>query len=289
MQRTSAFKPVHNDTSRSVLITGCSSGIGLAAATLFATRGWRVCATVRDSNTNSARILDAHPLINVIELDVTDTQAVTATVDAAAAALGGLDAVVSNAGTALLGPLELTRAPQLRHLFDTNVVGALAVVGAALPHLRSKAAGVAVAVSSALGSAPLPLSAAYAASKAALDAALSCAAAELCALGVAVKLVVPGRVRGTSFLASAAHAGEGAGETVYEGMMGRAMEALQKDGEASCSEPVDVAEAVWDACTDGEDRLRYVVGEDAQLLLAMRKEMDDVQFRDEMIKRFHLN
>lgn len=162
-----------------VLITGASRGIGRAVAAELARRGHRVTATAR----NPAD-LSGLPVARTLALDVTDPDSVAA----AFAAAGEVDAVVSNAGSMLIAPVESTPLSAFTDMFQVNVAGALRVAQAALPALR-RSRGRLVCSSSLLARAVMPLSGAYCATKAALEAAMETLAFEVAPSGVSVALV----------------------------------------------------------------------------------------------------
>jgi NAD(P)-dependent dehydrogenase (short-subunit alcohol dehydrogenase family) len=121
---------------KTVLITGTSSGIGLAAAKLLAANGWNVAATMRDPISVASTALSAVANIRVFPLDVVDKASVYAAVGAAVDAFGGLDVVVNNAGYGLTGPLEFATPSQIERQYATNVHGVVYVMQAALPYFR---------------------------------------------------------------------------------------------------------------------------------------------------------
>jgi NAD(P)-dependent dehydrogenase (short-subunit alcohol dehydrogenase family) len=147
-----------------VLITGASSGIGAATAAHFAARGWRVFATAR----TPARVV-AGPNATPLALDVRDPDPVRAAVAGVLANAGRVDALVNDAGYAVVGGREETSAEQLHAVLDTNLVGAHRVTAAGLPAMRAAGRGRVVNVSSVVGRVPAPFSGAYAASKHALE------------------------------------------------------------------------------------------------------------------------
>lgn len=154
-------------------------------------RGWRVVAGVRDP---SVRGFD-HAAVNVVQLDVTDAASVRHGVAAAQEFAGGaLDAVVSNAGYALVGAVEDVALDEVRAVFETNTFGALAVVQAALPAMRVAGGGTIVFVSTIGSSLPTPLLGAYRASKAALNALAEVLSMEGRPFGIRVGRVEPGMV-----------------------------------------------------------------------------------------------
>jgi len=168
-----------------VLITGASRGIGKSIAMYLAERGWDVIAGVR--NESDAQALAQLPRVSTVLLDVTDDDQVAALPDAIR---GPLDAVVNNAGIAVSGPLEALSPAELRHQFEVNVVGQLAVTAAVLPLLR-ESRGRILFISSVNGRISLPLLGAYSASKFALEAAADALRVELRPWGIGVSVIQP--------------------------------------------------------------------------------------------------
>lgn len=187
---------------RSVLVTGCSSGIGLETATLLASRGWHVFAGVRDLERRDA--LDAAvestgaPLarVEVIQLDVTVPDSIEKAVGYVLEATGGaLDAVVHNAGIATGGFFEDLPDEQCRAVMETNFFGVLAVTRAVLPAMRAQRHGRIVCVSSQAATGGSPILSVYTASKCALEGWAESLAMEVAPFGVRVVLVEPGAHR----------------------------------------------------------------------------------------------
>jgi NADP-dependent 3-hydroxy acid dehydrogenase YdfG len=168
-----------------VLITGASTGIGRATVIELAARGHEVVATARRPET-----LTDLPAALRLALDVTDQ----ASVDAAIAAAGPLDALISNAGETARGTVEATPLSEYERLLDLNFIGALRVTKAVLPGLRARGGGRIVLVSSILGRLAIPLISGYAASKFALEAVAETLALETRHLGITVTTVQPGAV-----------------------------------------------------------------------------------------------
>jgi NADP-dependent 3-hydroxy acid dehydrogenase YdfG len=168
-----------------VLITGASTGIGRATALELAKRGHEVVATARRPQT-----LEDLPVAARLALDVTDQ----ASVDAAIAAAGPLDALISNAGATLRGTVEATPLSEYQRMLDLNFLGALRVTKAVLPGFRTRGGGRIVLVSSILGRLAIPLISGYAASKFALEAVAEALAQETRHLGITVTTVQPGAV-----------------------------------------------------------------------------------------------
>ena len=182
-------------TSRrdAVLITGCSSGIGRAAAISLHDAGFRVYATARKAQTLSGL---ADLGLRTLALDVTDeasmTQAVAATeADAGAGAIGVL---INNAGYGLYGPVEQQPMAEIRRQFETNVFGLIRLTQLVLPGMRRRGRGRIVNVSSMGGRATLPGGAFYHASKYAVEAISDALRMEVAQFGIDVVLIEPGPV-----------------------------------------------------------------------------------------------
>jgi NAD(P)-dependent dehydrogenase (short-subunit alcohol dehydrogenase family) len=176
-----------------VVVTGASSGIGLAAVELLAREGFVAFAGVRN-DADAARVEALHPNVRAVRFDVTDRAAIdtaAATVAASGLALRG---VVNNAGVAIAGPLEFLPVDELRRQFEVNVFGAIAVSQAFLPQLRLSH-GRLVFVGSISGRLAIPFIAPYSASKFALRALTDALRVELRPAGIAVVLLEPSSVK----------------------------------------------------------------------------------------------
>ena len=160
---------------KTVLITGCSSGYGLATARHFHDQGWNVIATMRAPR---ADMLRSTARLRVMALDVTKPESIAA----ALAAAGPIDVLVNNAGIGLFGAFEATPMTTTREVFETNTFGVMAMTQAVLPQLRARRSGVIVNVTSSATLAPMPLVAVYTASKMAIEGFSASLAFELARL-----------------------------------------------------------------------------------------------------------
>ncbi|WP_106476120.1 SDR family oxidoreductase [Phytohalomonas tamaricis] len=176
--------------SRTVLITGCSSGIGRALADAFYGAGYRVFATAR-RNEDLAELAAAG--FDVCALDVTDDDAITQLAERLTAEAGGLDVLINNAGFGAMGPALDFDRDTLRAQFETNVFAPLMLARACLPLLR-KRRGVIVNLGSVAGLMASPFGGVYCASKAALHRLSEAMRMELAPFGVDVIVVQPGAV-----------------------------------------------------------------------------------------------
>ena len=236
-----------------ILVTGSSSGFGRAACEVLAGRGHHVFATMRDTDgRNLPAAAELGELarrrnlrLEVLELDVEHDTSVERAVDAVLAANGQLDVLVNNAGGGVLGILETFSVQQARELFERNVFSVLRVNRAVLPHMRARASGLLVHVSSGLGRFVLPFNGLYCATKCAVEAIAEAYRYELAAGGVDSVIVEPG-VYATRFFTKAAtiqpaDAGRGA-EYVELARLSQEMESRRP----AAGDPRDVAEAIAD-------------------------------------------
>ncbi|MEV7179741.1 SDR family NAD(P)-dependent oxidoreductase [Kitasatospora sp. NPDC093679] len=183
-------------SSKVVLITGTSSGIGLAAAVAAARAGWRTVATLRDPDRADAlrkAAAEAGVELDVRRLDVVDEASVATVIDGVVADHGRLDAVVNNAGAGHLGTLENESVADVRAVMEVNFFGVLNVSKAALPHLRATG-GRLITVTSVGGVIGQPFNEAYCAAKFAVEGYMESLAPVAASVGVAVSVVEPGAV-----------------------------------------------------------------------------------------------
>lgn len=252
------------DTTKTVLITGTSSGIGKATAELFATRGWNVAATMRD--TARSRFHPSNSL-KTIPLDVTDEASVAAGVAETLETFGRIDAVVNNAGYGLVGPFEAQSDAQLRRQFDTNVFGMMNVTRAVLPHMRRRGDGRIINVASMAGRMTLPLYTAYCATKWSVDGFSEALAFELKGQNINVKIIEPGVFR-TDFFSRSLEVAKKPGLTDYDAFVRNVLPNLRV-WEERAPPPDKVAESIFTAATDFLPRLRYTPG--SGFILGMRR------------------
>ncbi|MFJ6479445.1 MULTISPECIES: SDR family NAD(P)-dependent oxidoreductase [unclassified Streptomyces] len=188
--------PASATSAPTVLITGTSSGIGLAAAIAAARAGWRTVATLRDTGRADAlrkAAVEAGVELDVRQLDVVDEASVAAAVEGVIADYGRLDAVVNNAGAGHVGTLELESVADVREVMEVNFFGVLNVSKAALPHLRATG-GRLITVTSVGGVIGQPFNEAYCAAKFAVEGYMESLAPVAGAVGVSVSVIEPGAV-----------------------------------------------------------------------------------------------
>ena len=239
---------------KNILITGCSSGYGLATARHFHAQGWNVIATMR---TPREDVLPRSERMRLLALDVTRP----ASIEAALEAAGPIDVLVNNAGIGVIGVFEATPMSTIREVFETNTFGVMAMTQAVIPQFRQRGSGVIVNVTSSVTLAPMPLAAAYTGSKQAIEGFTGSLAHELAAFGVKVKLVEPGYGPTTSFASNVGNRMDGVFPETYAHFSGPVLAAFA-DVELFTTE-ADVAETVYRAATDETGQLRFPAGPDA--------------------------
>ncbi len=266
--------------TKTIFITGASSGLGKAAAKLFADKGWKVIATMR--NPDKEEDLDKIEGVSLLPLDVTDLDQIKSTAEKAIA-MGTIDVVLNNAGYGLAGPFEGASDEQLVRQLNTNLLGVLRVTQAFIPHFREQKSGLFITTTSIGGLIAFPFNSVYHATKWALEGWSESLAFELNPLGIGVKTVSPGGIA-TDF------AGRSLDMTSHEAYN----EAMQKvlgafmdpERQKSYSTAEQIAEVVYEAATDGKSVLRYPAGEDAKAMYAQRNQVGDEMFREGIRQMF---
>jgi short-subunit dehydrogenase len=260
--------------SKTILITGASSGIGKVTAKYFQEKGWNVIATMRNPD-QEAELTQLNNVF-VTRLDVQDSASILNAVAEGISKFGTIDVLLNNAGYGAYGVLEATPIEKIKRQFDVNVIGVLETTQAILPHFRANKAGVIINVSSIGGKITFPLGTLYHGSKFAIEGLSEALSFEMESIGVKIKIVEPGAIK-TDFSGRSFDFSNDESLTEYQGVVGKlfaAMGTVEQTG----SEPIVVAEVVYQAATDGTNQLRYTAGDDAQEYIANRKLADDETF-----------
>ena len=254
--------------TKTVLITGASSGIGRATAEAFLDDDWQVWATARDEA--DVEDLGAQGC-ETAELDVTNARECERVVAAVVDAAGRIDCLVNNAGYGQYGAVEDVSTAELEAQFDVNLLGPHRLVREALPHMRARDNGAIINVSSVSGRLSLPGQGGYAASKFALEGLSDALRVEAGEFGVDVVLIEPGPVE-TNFDDRAREERENGDRTGAYDWLYRAHEDSRVAGvqDALSVTPEAVALTIRDAANASDPEPRYPVGEGAKLLLMAR-------------------
>lgn len=240
-------------TTKTVVITGTTTGFGRDSVELFSAQGWNVVATVRKDAD-----LDVHdhlPNVRTLLLDVDDEDADADFAQLALEQFGRVDALVNNAGYYHMGPVEAAAMSQIHDQFQTNVFGLIALTKAFIPVFRQQESGVIVNISSISADQGYPYTAVYAASKAAVAAFTEGLNVELADFGVSAKAIFPG-AHATRIFTKIDQAAD-VPEAYLPGI--QRFFAMQGGG----SKPSVTAQAIYEAVTDTKDnKVRYYTGPD---------------------------
>jgi NAD(P)-dependent dehydrogenase (short-subunit alcohol dehydrogenase family) len=258
-----------------VLVTGASTGLGLATALELAAAGFRVFASVRAEESRAAvgRAAAARGVsVETLRLDLTDPAGIEAAVAGVLERAGGLYALVNNGGVGLRGCLEDCSQEEIRHLFETNVLGTIAVTRAVLPAMRVAGRGRIVTISSVAGRVCGWGVTMYCATKWAQEGFGEGMAQELAPFGIQSILVEPGMIKTERW---AEHRGTAAGaaekSSPYHDLFWASEAIADRIVERSPTRPEDVARTVHEALSAEEPKLRYVVGRGAKVVIALRR------------------
>jgi NAD(P)-dependent dehydrogenase (short-subunit alcohol dehydrogenase family) len=257
---------------KTIFITGASTGLGKAAAILFAGQGWNVIATMRKPEDGADLVQQG---ITVLALDVTNPAQI-GEVAQKAIAMGGVDVVFNNAGYGLVGPLEAVTDEQITRQIDTNLLGVIRVTQAFIPYFREKKSGMFITTTSIGGLVTFPFNSLYHATKWALEGWSESMAYELGQFGIGIKTVSPGGIH-TDFISRSLVMAQ---HDAYNETVQKVLTAFTNpERMESYSTAEQIAAVVYEAATDGKKQLRYVAGEDAKALYAQRLAVGDEAFR----------
>jgi len=265
---------------KTVFITGASSGFGKETVRLFHEKGWNVVATMRTPTPALLQEFAGLDGVLVQRLDVTDAASIASAVGAAVRAFGQMDVLVNNAGYGAFGALEVASEADIRQQMEVNLFGLIAVTKAMLPVMRERRSGIIVNVSSVGGRITFPFSTLYHATKFAVEGLTESLQYELNPLGIRMKIIEPGGYK-TDFAGRSMN-NFGVGDIAgYQSSWDQFLAALA--GWPFNEKIRGGAGAIYDAATDGTERLRYPVGQDAAHTLEARAQMDDVSFKKMMV------
>lgn len=266
--------------TQTIFITGASTGLGLATAKLFASRGWKVIATMRDPSKDTE--LRATPGVTLMPLDVVNLAQIKDTA-AKALGLGPVDVVFNNAGYGLSGAFEGASDEQLQTQLNTNLLGVMRVTQAFLPALRAQKSGMILTTTSIGGLVTFPFNSVYHATKWALEGWSESLAYELAPFGIRVRTLAPGGIS-TDF------AGRSLVMTphpAYMDAIGKTMKAFMDPARRAAGSTAEkIAQEAYDAVTDTSDRVTFVAGDDARATYAGRLAAGVEAFRRGIRERF---
>ena len=262
--------------SKAVLITGCSSGIGHATASLLVQHGWTVYATARRVETLGEL---ERAGCKTLALDVTDEASMSAAVDAVVQAEGAVGVLINNAGYSQSGAVESVPVELVRRQFETNVVGLIRMCQLVLPGMRSQHRGRIVNLSSMGGRLTFPGGGIYHASKYAVEAISDALRFEVRGFGVEVVVIEPGLIVTNFGETAVGSVGETTGDGAYAGFNRRVAQAVENVYKGPLARfgagPEAVASTIAGALTAERPRTRYPVTASARIMMAQRRLLPD--------------
>lgn len=251
-----------------IFITGASSGIGKETAEYFSAKGWRVIATMRDLT--KGEFLRTLPNVVIMPLDIADSTQIHETCQDAIQKYD-VDVLFNNAGYGMMSPMEVPTEEEIRQLFDTDVIGTMLVTQQFIPHFKKRKDGIILTTTSLAGIIALPLDGVYGAAKRALISMCESIYYELKPFNVAVKVMIPG---GTNTSFQVPHKNV----TGYEAASANQRKYLL-DGNLEFPPATEAAETIWEAVTDGKDKLHYPTDSVSQKLYDQYLSMNIEDFK----------
>lgn len=257
---------------KTILITGASSGIGKATAMLFAKKGWNVVAGMRNPEQQKEKTDNFYPYV----LDVGDFNSIENAVHYTRNTFGSIDAVVNSAGYGLFGVFESIEMDEIKKQYEVNVFGTMKVAQAVLPIMREQGEGIVVNISSFGGIIGLPFGTPYNSSKFAVEGFSEALANEVSRLNIAVKIIEPGSID-TGFRSNMHMVGGNieAYQPILANFFPRYAKMTENIRKNTAEE---VAETIFNACTDGSSQLRYVSGKDADFFINLKYQNNEADY-----------
>jgi short-subunit dehydrogenase len=264
---------------KTVLVTGCSSGIGYATCLVFARNNFTTYGSVRELSkaeriqeiTNKEKL----PL-KIIRLDVNEDESIRIAIQKIISDSGGIDILINNAGYGMFGPIEEISIKEIKEQFETNFFGTIRLIKAIVPIMRKQRNGTIVNISSMVGRFGVPLNAAYVSSKFALEGLSESISFELDEFGIKVILVEPGVIQ-TDFFHNLKVRGNDTKSPYYK-LMDKRIAFLKAAMKNSVSSSDQVANTILHAVNSRDPDMRYVIGNDATNSIHMRNSLSDREF-----------
>src|SRR5215218_1429838 len=282
--RSNNNKP-NGEVEKVALVTGSSSGIVFETDLLLSKSGFHTYASMRnlEKSKNITEIVNTENLpLRVIQLDVNDDISVKNAINKIIAENGRIDVLINNAGYGLFSPIEDVTLDQVKEQFETNFFGVVRVTKEVLPIMRKQRKGTIVNVSSGAGRVGIPVYSAYVASKFALERLSESMRYELKEFGINIVIIEPGVIK-TNIVENLKTADiRSRSESPYADLIERVSKGFGKMMDNNSSSPKLVAEAILNAITSKEPEIRYLVGDDAEYIMKVRKSTSDKEFENWM-------
>ena len=255
------------ESMKTVFITGSSTGIGKETALYFLKQGWQVAATMRTPEQSN---LGSQPQLITPRLDITKADSLKSAWAEASEKFGRIDVVVNNAGYGLTGPFEGASQEQIRRQFETNVFGLMSLCQHAISDWRTKKQpGTLINITSVGGRVTFPYYSLYHSTKWAVEGFSESLNYEVAPLGIRVKIVEPGAIE-TDFSSRSADRTDDKAPAEYQVALKLGRANMRKAVE-NPTKPIEVAKVIFEAATSTSTQLRYKVGNDAKLILYLRR------------------
>lgn len=264
-----------------VLITGCSSGIGLEAAAAFGERGDTVLAGIRrEESAGAVKDRCAGLPVQPVLLDVTNTESIKQVVADAVSEHGTIDVLVNNAGIGAIGSFEDTPETVYRQVFETNVFGVIAMTQAVLPPMRAAGGGTIINVGSIVGRIAVPFQPFYTASKHAIEALTDALHYETSRFGIQLRVVEPGRIPtefGSKLVSERAPK-----DSPYRPLLREWEQGWSSIPGRDDLAPASEVARIIVAATDPDSDRHLPAGADSAMLIEQREAMDPVAFEEHL-------
>jgi short-subunit dehydrogenase len=257
--------------TKTILITGTSSGIGKSTVIEFARKGWNVIATQRSPEKETD--FNSFDNVKLYTLDVTNLESITQVFKTVTEEFGTIDVVVNNAGYGVDGAFEAMSDEIIEKQFNTNVFGLMRVTREAIQHMRPNGGGTIIQISSMGGKITFPLYSIYHATKFAVEGFTESLHYELSQFNIKLKLIEPGPIV-TDFYGRSRKFIKPDYTNEYDTFIAKFNDAaakVMKDAEG----PEVVAKMIYKSATDNSIQMRYTVGKPGPLLLVLRKLLSD--------------
>jgi NAD(P)-dependent dehydrogenase (short-subunit alcohol dehydrogenase family) len=257
--------------TKTVLITGTSSGIGRAAVQYFAQNGWNVVATMRTPEKETE--LQKLSNVRVIRLDVTDSASISAAFDEAEKAFGAVDVAVNNAGYGVDGVFEAMSDDVIRRQFETNVFGLMRVTRESIRRMRPRRAGTIIQIASVGGRTTFPLYSIYHSTKWAVEGFTESLHYELRQFNIKMRIIEPGAIK-TEFYGAGREFIKPTDTNEYDELVAKCDQLSMETGDKGAS-PEVVAREIFKAATNSGWKMRFPIAYPANVLLPMRRLFPD--------------
>ncbi|MFA6789335.1 MAG: SDR family oxidoreductase [Arcobacteraceae bacterium] len=270
-----------------VLITGATSGMGLETSILLALNGYTVYAGSRGNEDELlVKAKEKGVQINIVPLDVTQTQSIQQAVKSVIEKEGKIDVLVNNAGFGLLATLEEGTDEEIFKQFDVNVFGLIKTTREVLPYMREAKSGVIINISSFLGKMGLPLLSHYNASKYAVEGITDSLRFEVTPFNIRVHSVLAG-LFGTNFVKKGlvANAKTTSDTSPYKELVAHFVPIVGAAINEGPS-PMPIAQAIKDVIENENSDIAVKVGEEAETFVPLRKALSDKDFEDKIKETF---